>query len=111
MPFIDLDELPEKEPLPGWKGRYAHSDQMTFAFYQVEEGASIHVHDHEQEEVWHVLEGRLEVTIGGESRVVGPGGVAIVPPHTAHGVRALAASRAVVVDHPRRESVGRVDTR
>ena len=110
MPFIDTQALEPKEPLPGWTGRYFHSQSMTFGYYQVRAGATIHEHEHPNEEVWHVLEGELEVTIAGETRVAGPGAVALVPPNTLHFVRALSDGRAIVVDQPRRESVGRVAT-
>jgi quercetin dioxygenase-like cupin family protein len=83
---------------------------MTFGYYRVAAGASIHEHAHPNEEVWHVIEGELEVTVGDETRVAGPGCVAIVPPNTPHSVRALRASRAIVVDHPRREAVGGAST-
>ncbi len=42
--------------------------------------------------------------------VAGPGSVAIVPPNTAHSVKALSDGRSIVVDYPLRDSVGGVDT-
>ena len=42
MPFIDTNQLKVKDILPGWKGRYFNSDNMTFGHYVVEAGASIH---------------------------------------------------------------------
>ena len=110
MPFIDTHQLQEKEPLPGWKGRYFNSENMTFAYYTVRAGASIHEHSHPNEEVWHVIEGQLEVTVDGETQVAGPGAVALVPANTLHSVKALSDGRAIVVDHPIRESIGGVST-
>ncbi len=110
MPFIDTRELTVKEPLPGWHGRFFHSQNMLFAHYDVEAGASIHAHEHPNEEVWHVIDAELEVTIAGETRIAGPGCVALVPPNTQHAVKALHAGRAIVVDYPRRDSVGGVRT-
>src|SRR5215813_1471531 len=106
MPFIDTAELQVKEPLPGWKGRYFHSDNLTFGYYAVDPGARIHEHFHPNEEIWHVIEGELEVTIAGETRFAGPGSVAIIPANTPHSVKAVSAGRAIVVDYPRRQSVG-----
>jgi quercetin dioxygenase-like cupin family protein len=106
MPFIDTRELRSREPLPGWEGRFLQSQNMTFGYYRVRAGASIHEHFHPNEEVWHVIEGELEVTIGDETRVAGAGCVAIVPPDVPHAVRARSDSRAIVVDYPRRESIG-----
>jgi quercetin dioxygenase-like cupin family protein len=111
MPFIDTRELKAGEPLPGWLGRYFHSENMTFAYYSIRAGASIHEHSHPNEEVWHVIEGELEVTIGGQTRVAGPGSAAIVPANTPHSVRALTDGRAIVVDWPLRASVGSASTR
>jgi quercetin dioxygenase-like cupin family protein len=60
-------------------GRYFHSASMTFAHYQFAAGSSIHEHFHPEEEVYEVIEGELEVTIDGRSRIAKPGVVAIVP--------------------------------
>lgn len=110
MPFIDTNQLNIKEPLPGWKGRFFNSNNMTFGYYNLEAGASIHEHSHPNEEVWHVIEGELEVSIGGQTQIAGPGCVAIVPPDTWHSVRALTDGRAIVVDYPLRQSIGGVST-
>ena len=110
MPFIDTTQLKVKEPLPGWKGRYFHSDNMTFGYYAVEAGASIHEHSHPQEEVWHIIAGELEVTIAGKTQVAGPGSVAIIPSNTVHSVKALSDGQSIVVDYPLRDMLGGVNT-
>jgi quercetin dioxygenase-like cupin family protein len=110
MPFIDLKDLPIKAPRPGWAGRFFHSEQMTFGFYEMSAGATIHAHAHENEEVWHVIEGELEITLAGHTQVAGAGSVAVVPANTMHAVRVLTAGRAMVVDHPRRGAIGDIET-
>jgi quercetin dioxygenase-like cupin family protein len=107
MGFIDTGKLKVIERLPGWKGRYFDSQSMTFGHYMFERGASIHEHAHPNEEVWNVIEGQLEVTVGGETQVAGPGFVAMVPPNTLHSVKALSGGRAIVVDYPLRDMSGR----
>jgi quercetin dioxygenase-like cupin family protein len=107
--FIDTNQLPVKEPRAGWKGRFFHSRNMTFAYYTVAAGAWIHEHSHPNDEVWNVIDGQLEITIAGETRVAGPGSAAVVPPDTAHSVKALTDVRAIVVDHPRRDSIAGID--
>jgi quercetin dioxygenase-like cupin family protein len=67
---------------------------------------SIHEHVHIEEEVWTVIEGELEITIGGMTRRVGAGGVGIVPSGTPHSVRACSSGKAIVVDYPQREHPG-----
>lgn len=111
MTFIDTAKLDVKEPREGWKGRFFHSENMTFAYYAVKAGATIHEHSHPNDEVWNVVEGELEVTIDGETRVASAGCAAVVPPNTPHAVKALTDARAIVVDHPTRDSIGGVDLR
>jgi quercetin dioxygenase-like cupin family protein len=103
MAFLSPDAMKRSERLPGWHGRYWRSAEMSFAHYDVDAGSSIHEHHHPHEEVWVVIEGELEVTIGGETRKAGPGCVAVVPPDVHHSVRALTAARAVIANHPIRE--------
>ena len=103
MPFIEINQLPAIERLSGWRGRYFDSPSMTFAHYEFDAGASIHEHSHPQEEVYEIVEGELEITIGGVTGRAGPGVVAIVPPNTLHSVRAIASGRVIVVDYPLRE--------
>jgi quercetin dioxygenase-like cupin family protein len=100
MPFIDTNAIEGTEKRPGWTGRIFSSPSMTFAYWVFKEGADIHAHSHEQEEVWHVLEGQLKVTVDGETEVAGPGMVAIVPAQGKHKVVALTDGRAIVVDYP-----------
>jgi quercetin dioxygenase-like cupin family protein len=103
MALIDTSKLPVVERKPGWHGRYFDSANMTFGHYDFDEGAEIDAHSHEQEEVWQVLEGELEITIAGEAHRASAGFVGIVPPNTTHVVKALTKGKAIVVDTPRRE--------
>lgn len=102
MTFIDTRQLPVVERRPGWRGRYFDSTSMTFGHYDFDAGATIRGHSHEQEEVWHVIEGELEVTVGNTTQIAGPGCVAIVPPNTQHEVKAITAGKAIVADYPLR---------
>jgi len=106
MSFVEVDTLPEVERKPGWRGRYFDSPSMTFAHYEFDAGSSILEHFHPEEEVWTVIEGELEITIGGMTRRVGAGGVGIVPSGTPHAVRAFSNGKAIVVDYPLREHPG-----
>jgi quercetin dioxygenase-like cupin family protein len=65
MGFIDPARLPVREPRPGFAGRFFHSDHMTFAYYTIAAGSAVHRHEHPNDEVWHVLDGELEVTLDG----------------------------------------------
>ena len=105
MPFLDTDKLRVRERLPGWHGRYFHTENMTFAHYNFKQGSSIHEHFHPEEEVYEVIEGELELTIDGVTQVAGAGIVAIVPPGARHSVKALTDGKAIIVDHPARRDL------
>ncbi len=102
MPFVDTSTLQVVERRPGWFGRYFDSSSMTFAHYEFTTGSTIHEHSHEQEEVWQVIEGELEIAVDDIVRTAGPGVAAIVPPNVRHAVRALTDGKAIVVDYPLR---------
>jgi quercetin dioxygenase-like cupin family protein len=103
--FIDTNQLPVIERLPGWKGRYFDSPSMTFGHYEFEAGATIHEHSHEQEEIWEIIEGELQITVDGVTQVSGPGSAGIIPAHSLHSVRAMSDGKAIVVDYPQRRMV------
>jgi quercetin dioxygenase-like cupin family protein len=100
MPLINTNDLEIVERLPGWRGRYFHSVNMTFAHYEFTSGASIHEHFHPEEEVYEVIEGELELTIDGIVQIARAGVVAIVPSNALHSVKALSNGRLIVVDYP-----------
>jgi len=106
MSFIEVDKLRVAERLPGWRGRYFHAANMTVAHYEFTSGAAIHEHFHPQEELYEVLEGELELTINGVTRIARQGVAAIVPSNVRHSVKALTDGRAIIVDSPARPEFG-----
>jgi mannose-6-phosphate isomerase-like protein (cupin superfamily) len=108
MGFIDPNELPQAEPKPGWHGRFFHSDHMTFAYYEIDAGATLHAHSHPNEEVWHIVEGEADLTLGEETKSVGSGQAVVIPAGATHAVAVKKGCRAIVVDHPVRHEVAGV---
>jgi mannose-6-phosphate isomerase-like protein (cupin superfamily) len=103
VPFVDPADMLSGEPLPGWSGKFFHAENMTFALYDIAEGAApLHEHHHVQEEVWNVVEGELLITVDGEERLVRAGSAVVVPPDTPHSVTPTGACRAVIADYPLR---------
>ena len=103
MPFVELSEIREREPVPGFRARFIHSDSMTVAYWEIESGASMPEHSHSHEQIVNLIEGELELTVGDEVRTLVPGLVAIVPPDVPHSGRAAMACRVIDVFHPVRE--------
>ena len=102
MTFLSLEEVEERQPVPGFRAKFVHSDKMTVAYWTVDEGAEMPTHSHEHEQIVNLLEGRFELTVGGESREMTPGAVAIIPPEVTHSGTAKTRCRILDVFHPPR---------
>ena len=63
--FIDLDNIEEREPVPGFRGRFVHTENMTIAYWSVQAGAKLPEHSHTQEQTATVIEGEFRLTIDG----------------------------------------------
>ena len=108
MPFVNPYDLAAVERLPGWFGRFFHSESMTFGYWEIAADAvPLREHHHPEEEVWNLVEGRMALTVAGVEQVLEPGTAAIVPAEVLHSARVLEACRAIVVDHPARPSIAR----
>ena len=103
MPFIELAKLEEKEPVPGYRAVFVHSESMTLAYWTVAEGAVMPEHSHPHEQVASVVEGRFELTMAGETKILDPGSVASIPPNTPHTGKALTLCHLIDAFHPVRE--------
>jgi len=103
MGFIDLEGINEKEIVPGYRARFIHSDNITLAYWDVDPGAELPVHSHPHEQVANVLEGQFELTVDGESQLLEPGMVAVIPSQIPHGGKAITPCRLLDVFHPVRE--------
>lgn len=103
MPFVTLSDLKVREPFPGYAGRFLHSEKMSVAHWTVAEGSGFPEHAHPHEQVAMVVEGRFEMTVAGETRVLDAGTSAVIPGNVRHSGRALTPCRLIDVFYPVRE--------
>lgn len=103
MPFIKLTEIEEIEKIPGYRVRFIHSDTMTFAHWTIQAGAPLPEHSHVHEQVATVIEGEFELTVNGETQVLRPGMVAVIPSNAVHSGHAVTNCKIIDAFYPIRE--------
>ncbi len=99
MPFYKWSEL-EGQPRPGNRVLRMIGGEK-FSLLRVEHLGpaehTTHVHD-DCEQISNLLEGEMEFTVGGETRLVRPGEVVVAPAGVPHATRVPAGVRAVALE-------------
>ena len=103
MAFLELKDLVGKEIVPGYRARFIHSEHITLAYWEVDPGAELPEHSHPHEQIANVLEGKFELTVGGESKILEPGMIAVIPSQIPHSGKAITACRLLDSFYPVRE--------
>lgn len=80
-----------------------HTESMTVARIHLAAGAVVPRHQHENEQVANVVEGRLRFVVGDEELVLGAGESIALPADVPHEVEALEDSLVIDVFSPVRE--------
>jgi quercetin dioxygenase-like cupin family protein len=99
-PASAFDELERIAPLPIWQGIVARGlsgGRITLAVVELDAGAVVAEHAHENEQLGIVLRGSMSFRVGEEFRELGPGGTWTIPANTPHEATA-GPDGAVVID-------------
>ncbi len=65
--------------MPGFYGKFIHSDRMTMAYWNITQGALLPEHSHPHEQVVNLLKGEFELVIDGERRKLYASSVVVIP--------------------------------
>jgi quercetin dioxygenase-like cupin family protein len=95
--FGDLASTPPVTLAPGAVARPLHGERLTFAVVEIDAGAALPAHSHDNEQLGMVLSGSVEFRIGDEERIVRAGGTWSIPSGVPHSLRA-GAEGAVFLD-------------
>ena len=101
--FITLEEKKSKETFPGFTGRFEHTENMTLAFWDITAGSSAPEHSHSHQQVVTVREGKLELIVNGEKKVMDAGCIAVIPSNVKHSAYAVTDCKLLDVFYPVRE--------
>jgi len=101
--FIILNEVEYFTPNKGLKAKVVHTETQTYAFWEIDKGTVLPTHKHFHEQVSFVTEGKLELTIENETKIVTKGMFVYIPPNTNHTARAISNVMLTDVFTPVRE--------
>jgi quercetin dioxygenase-like cupin family protein len=103
MSFINLETITESEVVPGFRGKFIHSDNVTIVYWKITTGAKLSEHNHPHEQITNIISGELELTIEGKTRVLKSGELVVVPSNVKHSGRAISDCYVIDVFYPIRE--------
>jgi unsaturated pyranuronate lyase len=104
-----IKDIDPKQLAPGITGYYAHGTNMTFGLVELKKGASVPVHQHVHEQTTYIVEGQLDMVIGGEPCSLKEGMYHVIPPNIPHGAIAVTDCKAIDVFSPVREDYKTVE--
>ena len=108
MGFVDWSKVALNQIGPGVRIRAPYGERVMISLVEIDAGALVPPHDHPHEQAGMVIEGRMELTIGTECRVLGAGEAYIIPGGTRHSARSVGGPcRALDIFSPIREDYAR----
>ena len=102
--FIPAGGGTHRELFPGVEIHATSGEGLMLSLVDFEPGSVVPEHSHPHEQMGMMISGRAEFTVGGMTKVLGPGDMWRIPGHVPHKVRALdGPAVALDVFHPVRE--------
>ena len=102
MLHTHLDDIREREVVPGYRARFIHSDRMTVAHWNIDAHCDMPEHAHPHEQIFNLLEGRFQLTVAGETIMAEPGTVVVIPANVKHAGTSLSNCRVIDIFCPAR---------
>jgi quercetin dioxygenase-like cupin family protein len=98
-----MNDNPWIELAPGIRRRtVTHGETMYQMIAELKAGSVMPPHQHPQEQIIHIISGRMKVNVGNDSRVLGPGDSHYLARNIPHGVETLEDTRVLDTFSPPR---------
>jgi quercetin dioxygenase-like cupin family protein len=107
MALYNLNDIRELEIFPGFRGKMVHGDEMTLAYWDIDQGCILPEHAHIHEQSINVLDGTLEINMLGKTYILEKGQVLMIPSNVPHSGKAITFCRVLDVFTPVREDYRR----
>jgi quercetin dioxygenase-like cupin family protein len=98
-----IKEIPPKQLAPGINGHYAHGENMSFGYVELKAGSKIPQHQHPHEQITYILEGQLDMVIGGKACLLAAGMYYVIPSNIPHSAVPITDCKVIDVFSPVRE--------
>ena len=98
-----IKDIPSKEVVKGITGHYAHGKDLTFGYVEIKAGSNLPEHHHPHEQITYIIEGQLDMTIGGKFCPLSAGMYYVIPSNVPHSAVAKVDCKAIDVFNPVRE--------
>ena len=82
--FADLGSIAPQQIWERIAARSVHGERITMSVVELDPGAVVAEHSHENEQLGIVLRGTMDFRVGEERRELGPGGTWCIPANTPH---------------------------
>jgi quercetin dioxygenase-like cupin family protein len=104
-----IKDIKPKELVSGITGYYVHGDKHTLGLIELKAGSVVPEHHHIHEQITYILEGQLDMIIGGEPFSLTPGMYHVIPSNTPHSAVAIKNCKAIDTFSPVREDYKSAD--
>lgn len=101
--MANINDIPLKQLMSGIAGRYVHGEKCTMGVVEIEKGSTLPLHHHPHEQLTFILEGELEMTIGGETMTLRQGDYYVIRSNVPHSAVAHVGCKVIDVFAPVRE--------
>ncbi|MFM2336854.1 MAG: hypothetical protein RL115_47 [Bacteroidota bacterium] len=99
----ELNKTAAKQLAPGLTGYYTHGENLTLGLVEIKAGSNLPQHQHPHEQITYILEGKLDMTIGGKLCSLTAGMFYVIPSNVWHGAMAITDCKVIDVFNPVRE--------
>jgi quercetin dioxygenase-like cupin family protein len=98
-----IKDLKPKELTTGIVGYYVHGEQSSFGLVELKEGSTVPGHQHTQEQITYILEGKLDMIIGSQPCLLEAGMYYVIPSNVMHSAVAITDCKVIDAFSPVRE--------
>ena len=104
MTFFNLSQLKIKQVLEGITVKSVSQDNTMLTFFEFEPFSIIPAHKHPNEQITYILEGKMEFTLEGNTKVLSAGEGVVIPSNIEHSAKVLdVQTKAIDTWNPVRE--------